>query len=58
MVMLKKCKTKECQKIASATTEGRRKRRRQCKRWRDGVEEGLHIIGIKYRQVMSTEREE
>jgi hypothetical protein len=33
--------------------ERRRKRGRQSKRWRDEVEEGLNVMGIKNRQVQN-----
>jgi len=36
--------------IATSATEGTRKRKRPCKRWRDEVEEGLNIVIKKGRQ--------
>jgi hypothetical protein len=45
-MILKECKTGECQnKIAIATMERKRKTCRPCKSWRDEVEEGLRIAG-------------
>ena len=47
MATLKECKTKECEKNSKATMEGKRKRGRPCKVWRDEVEEDLNITWIK-----------
>jgi hypothetical protein len=47
-VIFKECKTKECQnKIAMATMERKRKRGKPCQSWRDEVEEGLLMTGIR-----------
>jgi hypothetical protein len=47
-VIFKECRTKECQnKIATATEVRKRKRERPCKSWRDKVEEGLLMTGIR-----------
>jgi hypothetical protein len=40
--------------IATPTMEAKRRRGRPRKRWRDEVEEGLNIMGIKNREAMAT----
>jgi hypothetical protein len=46
-MILKECKTRECQnKIATATVERKRKRGSLCS-WREEIEEGLRMAGIK-----------
>jgi hypothetical protein len=39
-------------KIARDTLEGIRKKGRPYKRWREGIEEDLNMMGIKNRQAM------
>jgi hypothetical protein len=43
---------------ATATLEGKRKKGRPCKTWRDGFEENLNIMGIKNMQAMVRDRRE
>jgi hypothetical protein len=38
---------------ATATIEGTRKRGRPRKRWTEEIEDGLNVIGVKYRRPMA-----
>jgi hypothetical protein len=46
------------EQIAKATMEGRSKRGRPCKRWRDEFEEDLNMTEIKHRQGIVNDRRE
>ena len=57
MVKLKECKTRKYQnKLQQLHWEGQGKDGRPRKRWKDDVQEGLNIVGIKYRRAMATDR--
>jgi hypothetical protein len=38
--------------------EGTRKRGKPCKRWTEEVEDGLNVMGVKYRRAMARDRRE